>query len=91
MNGAVMFQICGRCKSRFELFVNKNGKTVPVESTPARNKDNVTSTPRPAFADFVKKHYREIRGSATTHKAAMTQLGSMFRDLKFNDDDDKEN
>ena len=80
-----IFQICGCCKSRFELFINKKGEMVPVESTPARNRAGITSTPRPAFADFVKKHYKEVRGSASTHRDAMTQLGSMFRSMKLDD------
>nr|CDS32452.1 Acidic repeat containing protein [Hymenolepis microstoma] len=86
-------KICRRCKSRFQLFVNKNGKMIPVEtsqSPQSSTQPGVQMTPRkPLFAEFVKEHYKEIRGVVSSHKDAMTQLGSLFRSLRI--DPDKEN
>lgn len=87
----VQRKVCGRCKSRFQLFVNKNGKMIPVEASQSSTQPAFQMTPRsrPVFAEFVKDHYKEIRGGVSSHKDAMTQLGSLFRSLRV--DPDKEN
>lgn len=62
-----------------------------TKAVAAAAQPNVEMTPRskPVFAEFVKDHYKEIRGGVSSHKDAMTQLGSLFRSLRV--DPDKEN
>ncbi|VDM31020.1 unnamed protein product [Hydatigera taeniaeformis] len=74
------------------LFVNKNGKLVPVNSADGKTATTAetSSCPRSVFADFVKVHYREVRGASSTHKDAMVQLSSMFHSMKLKSDQEKE-
>uniref|UniRef100_A0A915ETS2 SprT-like domain-containing protein n=1 Tax=Echinococcus canadensis TaxID=519352 RepID=A0A915ETS2_9CEST len=86
-------KVCGRCQSQFQLFVNKSGEIAPVASAGGNEAKatGVGSRSRPVFADFVKVHYREVRGASSTHKDAMAQLSSMFRSMKIKSDQEKEN
>lgn len=70
--------------------------TIPQSASstkPGAGQSIVEMAPRskPVFAEFVKNHYKDIRGGVSSHKDAMNKLGSMFRSMQLNSDVGKEN
>ncbi|ENN80145.1 hypothetical protein YQE_03409, partial [Dendroctonus ponderosae] len=68
---------CGYCMGRFEVFLNKKGKSGSTKAVPIAERKEVTG-----FALFVKENYAKYKEPSKTHRDIMTMLSQKFAELK---------